>query len=126
MALFRRELRACMVCSARYATGEAVVSTVENPKTTMAWGMCPTHEALHKKDLVAMVEIDPDKSLGTNDTELMPWNVHRTGLVAYISRSIYRQIVEGEPPENGVAFVSPAFIATLQLLKKRWEGTQTQ
>jgi hypothetical protein len=106
-----------MVCTKKYSTGAALIFKGKAPAEEKTWGLCPTHRQLKERNLIALVEVDPSKSMALMD-EMRPENAHRTGLVVYLSRSIYNTIFQGEPPDNGVAFVSPDVIAILQKIKQ--------
>jgi hypothetical protein len=111
-----------MVCTKKYFTGAMLIFMGKAPVEEQAWGLCPTHRKLRDRNLIALVEVEPGKSMTTGMDYMEPGNAHRTGVVVYLSRSIFNYIFQGEPPETGVAYVSPEVIAVLQKIKQG--GTQ--
>jgi hypothetical protein len=111
-----------MVCTKKYFTGAMLIFMGKAPVEEEAWGLCPIHRRLRERNLIALVEVDPSKSMLTGFDTMLPDQAHRTGLVIYLSRSIFNLIFQGEPPDSGVAFVPPEVVAILQ--KIRQGGTQ--
>jgi|SRR5215471_2390936 len=120
------ERKTCIVCKAVYKTGAVLIYRGARPPGDGKWGLCGTHRRLKNKGLIALVEVDPDKSIKTGEIVMTPDNAHRTGTVAYIGRNVYEQIFNGDPPYNGVAFVPPEVMATLQRFHALWTGEGTQ
>lgn len=106
-----------MVCTKKYFTGAMLIYMGKAPAEEGTWGLCPVHRRLRDRNLIALVEVDPDKSIQTGSEIMLPENAHRTGTVVYLSRSIFSTIFHGEPPDNMVAFVPPEVVAILQKLK---------
>jgi hypothetical protein len=118
----RKEHKLCMVCNKRYFTGAMLIFVGKAPAEEKAWGLCPAHRKLRERNLIALVEVDPTKSMPTSFDTMLPDQAQRTGLVIYLSRSIFNLIFQGEPPDSGVAFVPPEVVAILQKIKQG--GTQ--
>ena len=118
------EQKKCLVCSTLYETGALVIKGPSAPTSPLEWGLCPDHAALRNRNLIAMVEIDPAKSRVHNDEFLDPAHAHRTGVVVYLSRNVFQDIFYGDPPDNGVCYVPPEVVATLQQMGRLWQDTQ--
>lgn len=110
-----REKQTCMVCLKQTPTGGLLIT---KSKPRVEWGLCPDHARMKDRNLIAMVEVDPTKSMTYEDNSMLPGMAHRTGTVVYLSRSAFRHIFYGETPDNGVCFVQPEVVAMLQRLEQ--------
>lgn len=117
----RKERFTCMVCTKKYLTGSILIYVGKRPREPTQWGFCPPHQRMKDRNLIALVEVDPTKSIRSGTTIMVPENAHRTGVVVYLSRTIFSSMFRGDPPDNGIAFVPPEVVAMLQKLKG---GTQ--
>lgn len=115
------ERKRCLVCSILYETGAVLIKGPTAPLSPQAWGLCPEHAALRNRNLIAMVEVNPDQSRLEWEDHMLPEEAHRTGTVVYLSRHLFQYIFYGDPPDSGVCYVPPDVIASLQKLMQIWD-----
>lgn len=112
------EQKICMVCGNKYDTNAVLLNkylrSVFDTKTVTGFGLCPKDQALYDQGYIALVEIDPTKSVIRYDT-VKQEGAHRTGVVAHIKKGMLYDILKTvQPFDSPFLFVEDGFIAKLQ------------
>jgi len=127
------EQRLCKVCGKPYDTDSLLLdlrleSTLDR-NTVTGWGLCQEHQKLHDEGYIALVEVDPEKSVIRGDS-IKSENAHRTGRVAHVRRSFLKEFLTdfSTPDDVPLSFIDKTFMDTLATLHERTsaeEGTTT-
>lgn len=116
------EQKVCPVCAKTFDTNaillnKRLANTLE-PQTVTGWALCPEHEKLHEEGYVALVAIDPDRSV----KPYTPGGVYRLGGVAHMRRSVWKDIFNCDPPEGPMVFCSEDLVERLKSMMPPDEG----
>lgn len=112
------EQKICIVCGNKYDTDALLLDKslrhIFDSTTVTGFGLCPKDQALYDQGYIALVEIDPTKSVMRND-KVKPEGAYRTGVVAHIKEGILYDILKTvQPFDSPVLFVEEGIIAELQ------------
>lgn len=127
------EQHVCEVCGITFDTGSILLdkhirNTMEH-KTVTGYGLCPEHQKLFDDGFVALVECDPKRSgmdrgpaqegaaIGTLKRE-KAW---RTGRVAHLRRTVFRDLFGPIKDELTMVFVDESVIDRLQSMAQKDE-----
>jgi hypothetical protein len=99
------ESKVCMTCGCEYSTGTILLDKRMQNRferdTLTGWGLCDQHAQAAKEGLIALIEVDPDKSTPGRDGKLMPDEAYRTGRVVLIKREVLqRALVNIDIPKD--------------------------
>ena len=115
------EQQACLVCGQAFDTGSLLLDRRLRPrfehKTCTGWGLCPEHQKRHDEGYIALVCVDPKKSVALDDAA----KVWRTGAVAHVRRSVAQRILTGisdKDLERPMVFCEPEVIEKLEAMSK--------
>jgi hypothetical protein len=97
------EQHVCLVCGQTFDTGSILLDkrlrdSLE-PKTVTGWDLCPEHKALYETGMVALVEVDEDKT-GPRGATLRPEDAYRTGRVAHVKEEAFRKLFNISPRDE--------------------------
>jgi hypothetical protein len=113
----------CPVCGKTHDVGVLLDKRLRNSldRTTVThYEMCPEHKELWQKGFVALVEADPEKSgitgEGRNQTLTME-NAYRTGRLAHLRMSAFKQMFNVDPPKGGMLFIDPEVMDLLEKME---------
>ena len=113
------EQQMCLICGCTFDTGAILLDRRMRDKfeqhTTTGTGLCPEHQKLHDDGYIALVGVDPVKSLASNSGVLKAENAYRTGKIAWLRRDKAKDILNMPPEDLAIPF---AFIehAALDLM----------
>lgn len=114
------EQKICIVCGCQYGTDALLLDKslrhIFDSTTVTGFGLCPKDQALYDQGYIALVEIDPTKSVIRYDT-VKQEGAHRTGVVAHIKKGMLYDILKTVQPFDGpLLFVEDGLIAKLQAM----------
>jgi hypothetical protein len=115
------EKQVCVVCGKEFDTGALLLDKRMKqsmaPNTITGFGMCPEHKKLSDEGFVALVEIDPSKSISGVEDLIKPQDAYRTGNIAHIRASVLAQICDVKITTD-VVYIEPGVIEKLKSIQE--------
>jgi len=110
------EQKICPVCGKKHSYDCGILihkhfGNIKNPITGFA--LCEEHQKQAGDGYVFLIEIDPDRSIITDDT-IKPGNEYRTGNIVSLKEEVANDM--GIRTNNRIAFIEPAVTIQLQKL----------
>jgi len=118
------EQKACVVCGKTHDTGALLLDRRLRErfdhKTVTGYEMCDEHGKLKDAGYVAMIACDESKSRNVPrkyGPSCKPSDMHRTGSVAHVKRTVWEQLMTVPVPESMVCFCGQDVIDKLESMK---------
>jgi len=114
------EQNVCPVCGTLHThnTGILINKRMQNidpDNTVTGYGLCEADEKRDKEGYIALIAVN-------NGEETTLENADRTGEMAHVRRSVFKQLFNYvEPPKGPLAFVDPQVITMLKELQEKQE-----
>lgn len=114
------EQHVCIVCGTAFDTGAILLdkrlrASMEH-HTKTGWGLCPEHQKLSDDGFVALIEIDPERSV-LGSVGVRPEQAHRTGRLAHLKRNAFPKVFDVPIQDAQVCvFIEPGVIEQLQTM----------
>lgn len=116
------EQKVCVVCGKIYDTGAILLDKRLQPRfemhTVTGRGMCEEHERLKKEGYIALVGIDPERSMCSGEI-IHDQNAYRTGAIIHIKKEAFKKIFNKKIPAGMVAFADQAAINAIKRMVKK-------
>jgi hypothetical protein len=110
------EQHVCPVCSIAHDTGAILLDKrlkqTMHMHTATGYGLCPEHKEKADQGYIALVELDPKRSVIRNDV-VKPEDAYRTGRFAHIRREAWDKVFDLPAPELSVVCIEPAVFDAL-------------
>ena len=114
------EKHICIVCGCEYNTGGLLMhknmKSISDDQAITGWGMCEEHTELRDKGFVAMVGVSNPEEV--TPERLKPENANRTGEIAHIRMSAFKNLFNAEVPEKMFCFCSEQIFQALKELQE--------
>lgn len=91
--------------------------------TVTGWGISPEVREKIDAGFIALVEIDQEKTIIKNN-KILPENAYRTGVIAYLKKEVFFDIVPDAPEHLEFIFVAEDFIPGLRKLVREEEKSE--
>lgn len=118
----------CPVCGKEFETNElALLGRNKGRKadmyTTTHYDLCPEHKKLNDDGYIALVGVDSRKSTYEPDGNLKLEGAYRTGKLAHIRRTVFKDMFGSECPNIPMIFVDSDISDKLEIMQREQEIT---
>lgn len=111
------EQNQCFVCCEIFDTGALLLDCRMRERferyTLTGTDFCPACQKLNDDGFIALVEVNPDKSID-NGGLMKSSEACRTGRIVHVRRSAASRIFDSETENHPMAFVEPGVFAALE------------
>jgi len=114
----KMEQNICPVCGVTHTHNTGILidkrmQAIDPDKTITGYGLCEEDEKRSKEGYIALIAVN-------NEDATTLENADRTGDMAHVRRSVFKQLFNYvEPPKGPLAFVDPVVITMLQELQEK-------
>lgn len=112
------ETNVCPVCGVTFETGSILLDKKLRNKldstTLTGMSLCPEHQKLHNDGYLALVEIDPTKSIPSANGRVKPEDAYRTGKIIHIRYSVAKDLFNVDVGDIPFTYIDPQVSAHLE------------
>src|SRR5262245_23107364 len=117
------EQQKCVVCVKDFDTNNLLMDmrlrNTFDMHTLTGWGLCPECKGKIDAGYVALVGVDPAKTVADDIHHPKPHEVWRTGDIMFLRASAWERMFDVPVPEKRVAWVDPELVQKLKKLAEQ-------